>query len=93
MMEYKCFSFISPDGNYLMICKGKSISILFKKKDGTWTHSQDITSIIGKTGICPIVTPGGKYLFFIAYIPYWVDASFIEELRKNELNENSMGTK
>jgi len=42
---------------------------------------------------CPIVTHDGKYLFFISdldgkAVPYWVDAGFIEELRKKELQEN-----
>lgn len=39
---------------------------------------------------CPIVSHDGKYLFYLRfiddrYIPYWVDAKIIEELKPKEL--------
>ena len=47
----------------------------------------------GKDGICPTVTRDGRYLFFIGSadakaIPFWVDASFIKDLRKKALKED-----
>ena len=83
--------FISSDGSYLIVSAEMDkefLMILFKKKDGSWTQGKDITDIIGKTGMCPIVTPDGKYLFFISDIPYWVDAFFIKELRKEVLKDD-----
>lgn len=79
--------FIAPDGSYLIISTPtKGLQILFRKKDGSWTKEKNITEIIGYEGHCPIVTHDGKYLFFLHYIgdrfvPYWVSAKFIEELR------------
>ena len=48
---------------------------------------------------CPYVSPDGKYLFFLCsggvvvdnsliITHYWMDASFIEEMRKKELQED-----
>ena len=79
--------FISPDGSYLIISTPTNgLQILFRNKAGSWTKERNITDIIGYEGHCPIVTHDGKYLFFLhnagdKFIPYWVDASFIEELR------------
>jgi len=80
--------YISPDGSYLIISKPGGLNILFRKRDGSWTDGIDIADYIGiGGGECPIVTHDGKYLFFISSASYWVDASFIEELRKKELKE------
>ena len=82
--------YIAPDGSYLIVSTPVSgLQILFRKKDGSWTGCKSITEIIGYSGHCPIVTHDGRYLFFVhnvgdKFIPYWVDASFIEELRPKE---------
>jgi ankyrin repeat protein len=82
--------FIAPDGSYLIATKeeeGERLIILFRTKDGGWTIPTELGDLIGmQVGLCPIVTHDSKYLFFIGnldgmYIPYWVDAEFIEELR------------
>ncbi len=82
--------YIAPDGSYLIITKGEGthdLIILFRKRDGTWTKGIELANYIGVNGaFCPIATHDSKYLFFIRglggyYIPYWIDASFIEELR------------
>jgi len=85
--------FISPDGSYLIFTSGMKLMMIFRKTDGTWTKERDLTEILGLTGDCPIVTHDGKYLFFrhVAgekYIPYWVDASFIEDLRQEALKDD-----
>jgi ankyrin repeat protein len=90
--------FISPDGSYL-IFHGKEpngprgdLYICFRKKDGTWTRAKTMGETINSSGndICPVVTPDGKYLFYLTvksgtYGPHWVDAKIIEELRPKEL--------
>lgn len=79
--------YIAPDGSYLIVSKpGEGLNIFYKKKDGTWTNGINLTDIIGKRGECAVVTPDGRYLFFGGgldgkFVPYWVDASFIKELR------------
>lgn len=88
--------YIAPDGSYLIATLFKEdlgLFILFKKADETWTKAINISEYIGLSGemLCPIVTHDGKYLFFLRgvgerTIPFWVDASFIEELRKKELD-------
>jgi len=45
--------------------------------------------LLEKGAFCAIVTPDGRYLFFVCgvdgkYAHFWVDASFIEELRPKE---------
>lgn len=83
--------FVAPDGSYLLgniEDEGERMFIIFKKKDGAWTEPLDLADIVGvKHGFCPMVTPDGRYLFFLSmldglYAPYWMEASFIEELRK-----------
>jgi len=82
--------YISPDGSYLIISTPThGMQILFRKNDGSWTNGKSITEIIGCEGHCPMVTHDGKYMFFLhnvgdKFIPYWVDARFIEELRPKE---------
>lgn len=87
--------YIAPDGSYLIFSKfvRRTTSIIFKKKDGTWTEERDINEIVGaKRILCPIVTHDGKYLFFISEldgkaVAFWVEVGFIEELKKTELRE------
>ncbi len=86
--------FLAPDGSYLIVTafrEGLGLFILFKTADGSWTEAKNISDNIGTNGelLCPIVTNDGNYLFFLKgvgerTIPYWVDAKFIEELRKKE---------
>jgi hypothetical protein len=91
--------FISPGGDYL-IFQGKEpngprgdLYICFRKKDGAWTRAKNMGETINSNGseICPIVSPDGKYLFYLTaksgvYGPHWVDAKIIEDLRPRELN-------
>jgi ankyrin repeat protein len=83
--------FVAPDGSYLLgniEDEGERMFIIFRKKDGSWTDAIDLADIVGVPhGFCPMVTPDGRYLFFLSmvdglYAPYWMDASFIEELRR-----------
>lgn len=98
LKDLEAFSpYIAPDGGYLIVTKvegGEDLIIYFKKKDGTWTKGIELSGYIGiKGAFCPIVTPDGKYLFFVCgidgkYAPFWVDASFIQDLRKEILKDD-----
>ena len=52
-----------------------------------------LNEITGPEVICPFISYDGKYLFYVHYvgdrfIPYWVDASFIEDMRKEVLKDD-----
>jgi ankyrin repeat protein len=87
--------FISPSGDYLIFTSYSKLHIIFRKKDGTWTKERIIDQIADiNPRQCSIVTPDGKFLFFLKNVggtewrPYWVDASFIEDLRKEALKDD-----
>ena len=82
--------------------KTRRLFISFRNKDGSWSSPKAINSVIemneGHGQISPYVSPDGKYLFFLDEVGdgvntrldsrhYWVDASFIEKMRKKELLE------
>ncbi len=82
--------YVSPDGNYLIFCKGLELFISFKGKDGNWGIAKSMGSPVN-TGfeLCPIVTPDNKYLIFLSgregeSHPFWVSAKIIEELRPKD---------
>jgi ankyrin repeat protein len=88
--------YIAPDGSYLIVSgqwKDRNLKIMFKKKKGSWTRRIDLSDYTGDYASCPIVTHDGKYLFFFRYVDgknvaYWMDASFIEGLRKEALKDD-----
>jgi hypothetical protein len=100
---YKFSPYISADGDFLLFTHiGSSddyykILISFRKKDGTWTTAKEINEVINMSKINiinPYVTPDGKYFFFSQIMngrfpkPYWINASFIEDLRKELLKDD-----
>jgi ankyrin repeat protein len=91
--------FIAPDGSYLIYSRCDlqdregTLLISFRRRDETWSPPRDLHDRLGNRtrSICPWVTPDGRYLFFIADCageskPFWVDAGFIEDLRKTEFS-------
>ena len=99
LKDIEAFSpYIAPDGSYLIISKvgesGEELLILFKRRDGTWTPGIELSGRLGIMGaFCPIVTHDGKSLFFVGsmdgtYAPFWADALFIDDLRKEALKED-----
>jgi len=85
--ENEMTPFISPDGDYLIYCRGTELLISLRNTDGTWSESKKIGTPVN-TGfeLCPLVTPDNKYLIFLSgrqgeSHPFWVSASVIEELR------------
>jgi len=99
LKDVSAFSpYIAPDGSYLIVTRqaGRHDLILhFRKADGTWTQGIELAEYLGVEGaFCSIVSPDGKALFFIRsldenHIPYWVDASFIKEVRKKALAQEA----
>ncbi|MFC1726391.1 hypothetical protein ACFL4T_12255 [candidate division KSB1 bacterium] len=90
--------FIAPDESYLIFNirkeKASDLYISYKLKNNTWTKPIDLGLSINKKGkmdMCPIISPCGKYLFFISrrngpdFQVFWADAGFVEELKPAEL--------
>ena len=92
--------FIAPDESYLIYSTGDSerhkmadLHISYKFKNKKWSMPINLGSSINdkeSVDLCPVITPGGKYLFFVsrrekgAFKLYWVSADIIEELRPKE---------
>jgi hypothetical protein len=87
--------YIAPDESYLIYSSsGESpnpmdlrFRISYRKTDGSWTAPVDPGDKVNavRSGLCPVVTPDGRFMFFIgAGDIHWVDAAFIEALRPTE---------
>ncbi len=66
------------------------ISVCFHCPDGTWTSPVYLGEPVhrGHGTNAGLISPDRKYFFFCQDItPYWVDASFIEELRREAFKE------
>ena len=84
--------YIAPDESFLIFDaniddKGtKNLFISFRKEDGGWTESQNLSRHLGfqEHSWCPFVSFDSKYIFFSARQDiYWVDAAVIETLQMN----------
>ena len=91
--------FIAPDESYLILNKREKKSsdlyISYQLKNNKWTKPKDLGSKInekGKMDMCPIISPDGKYLFFISrrngpdFQLFWADAGFVEYLKPENIN-------
>lgn len=84
------FPFIASDESYLIFSKSinddqGNLFITLRESNGLWSKEIPLGEMINSTGIeiCPIISPDGKYLFFIRNRKLmWVSAQFIEELKK-----------
>jgi len=61
------------------------------RKNGAWTTATSLGSSINTDSheLCPVVSPDGKYLFFVSsrsgqFRVYWVDAAIIGKLRPQQ---------
>ncbi len=92
--------FIAPDQSYLIFMRVRheenigfvDLWISFRDESGRWTEPLNLGEPVTSRGneICPIVSPDGRYLFFNSNRAgnddnYWVDAGFIQELRREAL--------
>jgi hypothetical protein len=75
--------YIAPDESYLIYAKesetGPGFFISFKDKAGLWTPSVKLSDDF--EGVCPLVSPDGKFFFFNGDGIFWTSAKFIEALR------------
>ncbi len=89
--------YISPDESYIIYCglgredaigDRHNLFISYRTINNTWTRSINLSALFNLRGgaLCPIVSPDGKYLFFMNGHDgiKWVDAKFIEKLRPIE---------
>jgi ankyrin repeat protein len=92
--------FIAPDESYLIFMRARhgenlgylDLWISFRDESGGWTVPLNLGMPVSTRAneICPIVSHDGKYLFFNSSRAgnddnYWVDASFIKDLRRQAL--------
>jgi hypothetical protein len=79
--------YIAPDESYLIFARLKDQSsyprlyISYADQNGSWGEPVLIKSI--SYGLCPIVSPDGKYLFFLSspQSVSWMNADFIKDLK------------
>lgn len=81
--------YIDPDESYIIYSMDNDLHISYKLKNGKWSIPKNLGANINSDSIeiCPIISPNGRYLFFITrrnssdFSIYWADASFIEKLK------------
>lgn len=88
---------IAPDESYLVFTrfdeknvKNTGIFISYKDKSGNWLPA--VMAEGGtkeKGGLSPRVSPDGKYLFYVNGGMWWMPATFVEELRPEELRTDN----
>jgi Tol biopolymer transport system component len=88
---------ISPEGDYLLFSRTTknapfktTLHLSYLDKAGRWMPPLNLSDMLHITGENAKITPDGKYMFFLksGREVYWMDASFIKELRPKELQEN-----
>jgi ankyrin repeat protein len=84
----ECCPFIAPDESFIIYSRfgdGEfGFRVSFKDEEGQWQSPKRLPEYLGP--ICPVISPDGKYMFYCGEMYgnegiYWLDASFIEELR------------
>jgi hypothetical protein len=92
---YDATPFISPDEGYLIFSRidlaaaaHADLFVSFRDRDGDWSEPVAMGEAVNGDmhELCPVVTPDGKYLFFLKSVsgilrPHWVDTAIIEDLR------------
>ncbi|MFH0761244.1 MAG: ankyrin repeat domain-containing protein [Bacteroidota bacterium] len=79
--------YIAPDESYLIFTRfsdrGQEYYISYHGQSGNWLAPAKI-DVGGYEGVCPTVSPDGRYFFFCSDGIYWMTAGFIEKLRPKE---------
>lgn len=84
----ECTPYISPDENMLIFSRSNSVKpdlfVSYKGDDGNWQEPKVLGPPVNSEHheMCPMITPDGKYLFFISsrgglFSAYWVDVSVV----------------
>lgn len=89
---YEADVFVAPDESYLIFSAEKpgghgsgDLYISFRNTNGTWADAKNVGKEINakRSEYCPFVTADGKYFFYTKENDiYWVNTSFIEEMKR-----------
>jgi len=73
--------FIAPDESYLVFARmqDRQFYVSFRSKDGEWQPPVGLGERL--QGVCPRVSPDGKYFFFLGEGVVWAETKTIEALR------------
>jgi len=79
---------LAPDESYMLVALTRTgredeLYISYKEPDGRWTDR--IRTPLRETGGFLSLSPDGAYLFFLGEGIYWVDTSFVDDLRPDHL--------
>ena len=79
---------VGPEDRYVLIALTRAgredeLYISYKEPDGRWTDR--IRTPLRQTGGFLSLSPDGKYLFFLGEGIYWVEPSFVDDLRPDHL--------
>jgi predicted alpha/beta superfamily hydrolase len=94
--------FVAPDESYLLFArsvpeeKGRSdLFVSFRRQDGRWTTAVNMGDTVNSlhNEVCPVVTPDGRYLFFVRVSGevnemLWMSAEVIDSLRDGEFGDD-----
>lgn len=95
--------FVAPDESYLVFARHEptvpatgrithDLFICFRLSGDIWSEAVPLgpgVNVPGVDDICPLVSPDGKYLFFVsrridrAFRAFWVDAGVIQDLQRS----------
>jgi len=85
--------FIAPDESYLIFDRADhyaDLYISFKQNDGSWGEAVEMVELsTGAHELYANVSPDGRFIMFLScrsggmLLPYWVDASIIDNYRNN----------
>jgi ankyrin repeat protein len=79
--------YIAPDESYIIFSRFGTTEIRFyisfKDKSGKWLKAVKLHKYFD--GVCPLISPDGKYFFFNCDGIYWMSAKIIEDLKPKEL--------
>ena len=78
--------YIAPDESYIVFARMEDgqFYVSFCSKEGDWQPPVRLGERL--QGVCPRVSPDGKYLFYLGEGIVWVDAKTIEALRPGKIH-------
>ncbi len=88
--------YISPDEKFLIFLSNRpgtygfhDLYISFRNVNGLFSQPWHLDNTINSEGndVCPLITPDGRYFFFMSnrsgsYRTYWMNTGFIEKLKR-----------
>lgn len=93
--------YIAPDESYLLFSSMRpdgygdfDLFVSYRQEDGTWTKAKNMGNTVNSPAreSIAIISPDGKYLFFMSRRNgigehFWVDARIIRELKPEEMKQ------